>query len=53
LIGTTIDRKVTSSSRNADTITNPKTSGRCEIIESLKSRSIAVAPVVYALSPST
>ena len=45
LIGTTIERNVNSSSRNAARITKPNTSGRCEIIESLKSRSAAVSPV--------
>ena len=53
LIGTTIERNVTSSSRNAARITNPNTTGRWETIESLKSRSTAVPPVACASRPST
>ena len=37
LIGMTIERKVKSSSRNAAVSTKPKTSGRCDLVASLKS----------------
>ena len=44
LIGTTIDRNVTSSSRNAAESTNAITYGMFDFSVSLKSRSCAVAP---------
>ena len=53
LIGITIERNVTISSRNASVSTNPKTSGvfRASIV--LWSRSIAVWPLTLTLTLST
>ena len=45
VIGTTIERNVTSMSRNASPSTQANTSGACDFIESLKSRDWAVHPV--------
>ena len=45
LIGTTIDRNVTSSRMNASVRTNANTIGRCDLIASLKSFEPAVKPV--------
>ena len=45
LIGITIERNVTSSSRNAIRKTNPSTYQMCEAIRSLKSSEPAVKPV--------
>jgi hypothetical protein len=47
----TIERNVTSRSRNAVSSTKANTSGRCDIIVSLKSRSAAVPPVEAASTP--
>jgi hypothetical protein len=49
----TIDRNVKSSSRNAVPRTNPKTSGRCDLVTSVQSFDHAVKPVTSALVPGT
>ena len=53
LSGITIERNVTSSSRNARPSTNTKTSGAWAFIESLKSMDCAVQPVTCTVTPGT
>ena len=53
LIGTTIDRNVTSSSTNASPSTNANTIGRRDLIVSLKSFEPAVMPVTLTSAPGT
>jgi hypothetical protein len=48
----TIERKVTSSSRNAAESTNANTYGRLPVMASLKSPVAAASPEVYASTPS-
>ena len=53
LIGTTIERNVTSSRMNASASTKPNTIGRCAFMASLKSLLPAVMPVMSTVVPGT
>ena len=53
MIGTTIERNVTSSRMNASVSTNANTSGRCDFITSLKSFDPAVKPVTATSAPGS
>ena len=51
--GITIERKVTSSSRNASPSTHTNTSGAWDFIELLKSTEVPVSPMVFTVTPGT